>query len=163
MTAESFKQQYFSLHPKLYRIAYTIIKNEEDAEDLVQDAYCKLWDEREKLVEINKPEAYCYTLVKHLCLDFLRSPKTSRSDNIINYDFADEVETVENHIISIETVQQIKHHINNLPKKQRQILHLRSFGECSLEEIETITGESSVNVRVLLSRARNTLKTKLKY
>jgi RNA polymerase sigma-70 factor (ECF subfamily) len=163
MTAESFKQQYFSLHPKLYGIAYTIIKNEEDAEDVVQDAYCKLWDEREKLAEINKPEAYCCTLVKHLCFDFLRSPKISRNDSITDYDFADEAETVENHIINTETVQQIKQHIKKLPEKQRQVLHLRSFGECSLEEIEKITGENPVNVRVLLSRARNTLRTKLKY
>ena len=65
-------------------------------------------------------------------------------------------------IINRETVKQIKHIINSLPEKQRQVLYLRSFGECSLEEIETITRESSENVRVLLSRARNILRTKLK-
>ncbi|MDR1525484.1 MAG: sigma-70 family RNA polymerase sigma factor [Tannerella sp.] len=165
MTAESFKQQYFSLHPKLYRIACAIIKNVEDAEDIVQDAYCKLWDDREKLAGIHKPEAYCVTLIKHLCLDFLRSPKASHNDDITGYEFSfkDETETVEETMINRETVKQIKYLMNSLPEKQRQVLHLRSFGECSLEEIEKITGESPANVRVLLSRARNTLRTKLKY
>jgi RNA polymerase sigma-70 factor (ECF subfamily) len=163
MTAESFKQQYFSLHPKLYRVAYAIVKSMEDAEDIVQDTYYKLWNDREKLTDIHKPEAYCVTLIKHLCLDFLRSPKASQNDNIVNYEFKDETATVEDKIVNGETIQQIKLYMNSLPEKQRQVLHLRGFGECSLEEIETITGESPANVRVLLSRARNTLRTKLKY
>jgi RNA polymerase sigma-70 factor (ECF subfamily) len=163
MTVENFKEQYFSLHTKLYRIAYTIIKNTEDAEDIVQDAYCKLWDEREKLKEIHKPEAYCVTLIKHMCLDFLRSLKTSCTDNIINYDFTDKTTTIEDNIVNKEIIKQIKFHINKLPAKQQQVLYLKSFAECSFEEIEAITGESATNVRVLLSRARNTLKTKLKY
>jgi RNA polymerase sigma-70 factor (ECF subfamily) len=163
MTAENFKKQYFSLHAKLYRIAYTIINNVEDAEDIIQDVYCKLWDEREKLKEIHKPEAYCVTLVKHMCIDFLRSSKIYCTDNIINYDFTDNTTTVEENIVNKETMEQIKFHMNKLPAKQQQVLYLRNFAECSFEEIETITGESTVNIRVLLSRARNTLKMKLKF
>jgi RNA polymerase sigma-70 factor (ECF subfamily) len=147
----------------LYRIAYTIIKNVEDAEDIVQDMYCKLWDEREKLKEIHNPEAYCVTLVKHMCLDFLRSSKTFCTDNIDNYDFTDKTTTVENNIVNREIMEQIKFYMKKLPAKQQQILYLRNFAECSFEEIEIITGESAVNIRVLLSRARNTLKTKLKF
>jgi RNA polymerase sigma-70 factor (ECF subfamily) len=162
MTAENFKQHYFSLHPKLYRIACAIIKNAEDAEDIVQDAYCKLWNDRKKLAGVLKPEAYCVTLVKHLCLDFLHSPKVLHNENIMDYEFKNETESVEKEIINRETVKQIKQLIKNLPEKQQRVLHLRCFGECTLEEIETITGESPVNVRVLLSRARNTLRTKLK-
>lgn len=163
MTAGSFKQAYFSLHPKLYRIAYAILKNAEDAEDIIQDTYCKLWDDREKLVDIQKPEAYCVTLVKHLCIDYLRSPKAAQNNNNIDdYDFSDNA-TVENDIENKETIKRIKSIIHSLPEKQQRILNLRGFADCSLEEIETITGESAANVRVLLSRARNTLKMKLKH
>jgi RNA polymerase sigma-70 factor (ECF subfamily) len=162
MTAESFKQQYFSLHTKLYRTAYTIIRNAEDAEDIVQDAYCKLWNERKKLTEVRKPETYCITLVRHLCMNFLRSPKTSRNDNIVDYDFQDKTVTVENDLVNKETVKRIKICMNSMPEKQRQVLYLKSFAECSFEEIERITGESAANIRVLLSRARNTLRKKLK-
>ena len=164
MTAGEFKQVYFSLHPRLYRVAFTILKNAEDAEDIIQDAYCKLWDTREKLVDIQKPEAYCVTLVKHLCMDSLRSPKTVLNDyNIEEYDFPDYSANAENEMESKETITKIKSIINSLPEKQQKVLNLRGFADCSLEEIETITGESAVNIRVLLSRARNTLKMSLKY
>lgn len=164
MTAESFKQVYFSLHPRLYRVAFTILKNMEDAEDIIQDAYCKLWDEREKLADIQKPEAYCVTLVKHLCLDYLRSPKAARNhSNIEDYEFQDDFVTVENDIENRETIKRVQSILSRLPEKQQRILNLRGFADCSFEEIETITGESAANVRVLLSRARNTLKMKLKY
>lgn len=164
MTAESFKQVYFSLHPRLYRVAFTILKNMEDAEDIIQDAYCKLWDEREKLADIQKPEAYCVTLVKHLCLDYLRSPKAARNhSNIEDYEFQDDFVTVENDIENREIIKRVQSILSRLPEKQQRILNLRGFADCSFEEIETITGESAANVRVLLSRARNTLKMKLKY
>jgi RNA polymerase sigma-70 factor (ECF subfamily) len=164
MTAGNFKQVYFSLHPKLYSVAYTILKNTEDAEDIIQDAYCKLWDNREKLVDIQKPEAYCVTLVKHLCMDFLRTTKTIQNNHPIDeYDFPDHSNDVENRMENKETIKRIKSIIIGLPDKQQRILNLRGFADCSLEEIETITGESAVNIRVLLSRARNTLKMKLKY
>ena len=163
MTAGEFKQVYFSLHPRLYRIAFTILKNAEDAEDMIQDAYFKLWDTREKLVNIQNPEAYCVTLLKNLCMDFLRSPKSILNENNIeDYDVPDNSANIEKEIESKETIKKIKSFIHNLPEKQQRVLNLRGFAGCSLEEIETITGENAVNIRVLLSRARNTLRMSLK-
>ena len=163
MTDGYFKQTYYSLHPKLYRVAFAILKNTEDAEDILQDAYCKLWDDREKLVDIHKPEAYCVTLVKHLCLDFLRSPKAMFYDGIMDEaDFPDHSADAETALVNKETIAQIRTMICRLPEKQQRILDLRLFADCSAEEIQKITGESPENVRVLLSRARNTLRMKLK-
>jgi len=163
MTAGYFKSTYYVLHPKLYRVAFAILKNQEDAEDILQDAYCKLWDDREKLVEIHKPEAYCVTLVKHLCLDFLRLPKATLLDgNMDSYDFQDLSSDAEAALVDKDTIEKIKYFIGRLPEKQQRVLDLRVFADCSSEEIEQITGESSENVRVLLSRARNTLRMKLK-
>jgi len=163
MTAAYFKQAYFSLHPKLYRVAYAILKNAQNAEDIVQDAYCKLWDERDKLVDIQKPEAYCVTLIKNLCMDFFRSPKVALyQQSIEECDFPDYTPNAENELVHKQTVEIINSLLLLLPKKQQRVIDLRIFAGCSQEEIEKITGESSENVRVLLSRARNTLKTKLK-
>ena len=163
MTAAYFKQVYFSLHPKLYRVAYAILKNAEDAEDILQDAYCKLWDERNKLVDIQKPEAYCVTLIKNLCMDFFRSTKMALYEhNIEDYDVPDFSYNVENEMINKETVEKIKSLLLHLPEKQQRVIDLRAFAGCSSEEIQKITGESPENVRLLLSRARNTLKSKLK-
>jgi len=162
MTTEDFKRVYFSLHPRLYRIAFTILRNTEDAEDIIQEAYCKLWDSRENLAGIQKPDSYCVILVKNLCMDFLRSSKRLLNDyNIDDYDFPDSMTSAEDDIENRETIKMVKNVINNLPEKQQRILNLHGFAGCSQEEIETITGESAVNIRVLLSRARNTLRMKL--
>ena len=75
MDAESFKKEFLPFHRKLYHIAYRLLENEADAEDLVQEAYLKLWDKREGLAIISNPEAFSVTLVKNMCFDLLRSGK----------------------------------------------------------------------------------------
>ena len=64
MDAESFKRKFLSFHPKLFRIAYALVENKADAEDILQDAYFKLWNKRDDLPDIANPEAFCVTLVK---------------------------------------------------------------------------------------------------
>ena len=46
MDAESFKKEFLPYHRKLYRVAYRLLENSADAEDIVQEAYLKLWDKR---------------------------------------------------------------------------------------------------------------------
>ena len=161
MNTEEFKRLYYPFHPKLYRIAFALLNNADDAEDILQDTYYKLWSKRTELINIFQPEAFCVRLVKNLCLDFLRAPK-NRPDN----------ESVESVIISIDTnpeselenkekIRHIETLIEQLPGKQRIVMQMRGCGDCSLDEIEAVTGESAANIRVLLSRARKTLKSML--
>ena len=161
MTAEEFKRIYYPFHPKLYRIAFTLLNNADDSEDIIQDTYCKLWSKRDELKNILQPEAFCVRLVKNLCLDFLKAPK-NRPDNesveIINITTGI---TPDKELEDKEKIQQIEALIERLPEKQRIVMQMRGCGDCSLEEIEIVTGESAVNVRVLLSRARKTLKNML--
>ena len=46
MDVENFKKVFLPLHPKLFRIAYALVENKADAEDILQDAYYKLWSRR---------------------------------------------------------------------------------------------------------------------
>ena len=161
MNAEEFKRLYYPFHSKLYRIAFALLNNAADAEDILQDAYYKLWDKRVELINVLQPEAFCVRLVKNLCLDFLRAPG-NRMDN-------ESVEslnimigtTPEIELESKEKMLQIESMIGQLPDKQRIVIQMRGCGDCSFEEIEAATGESAANVRVLLSRARKALKSRL--
>jgi RNA polymerase sigma-70 factor (ECF subfamily) len=158
MDAEEFKRRYYPFHPKLYRVAYALLNNAADAEDILQDAYCKLWVKRAGLTTVLQPEAFCVTLVKNLCMDFLRSPvyRTANGPEEMPVIAADA--TPESELESKERVRHIESLIDRLPEKQRMVIRMRGCGDCSLEEIEDATGESAANVRVLLSRARKTLK-----
>ena len=80
MDVENFKRLFLPLHPKLFRIAYALVGNKADAEDILQDAYYKLWSRRDELSDIRNPEAFCVTLLKNLCLDYLRSARAGRHE-----------------------------------------------------------------------------------
>ena len=161
MNAEEFKSIYYPFHPKLYRIAFALLNNADDAEDILQDTYYKLWSRRAELTNIFQPEAFCVRLLKNLCLDFLRKPR-NRSDNEPAELMQITTETTpEDELESKEKIEQIEALIERLPEKQRIVIQMRGNGDCSFEEIEAATGESAENVRVLLSRARKTLKNML--
>lgn len=159
MDADRFKQQYLSFHPKLFRIAYALVDNKADAEDILQEAYCKLWTRREELAGIQHPEAFCVTLIKNLCIDFLRSSRVNRREEQV-----DEVVTLatdsspEKELDAQEKVNNVRQLINRLPENQKQVIRLRGINDCTMEEIEQITGLSAVNIRVLLSRARKVIR-----
>ncbi|MDR2139945.1 MAG: sigma-70 family RNA polymerase sigma factor [Tannerella sp.] len=162
MDAKEFKHRYYPFHPKLYRVAYALLNRAEDAEDILQETYCKLWLKRDELTAIRQPEAFCMTLVKNLCLDFLRASARRKGCEPEAVPVIPVEVTPESELESKEQLAHIESLIDRLPEKQRVVLRMRGFGDCSLEEIETATGESAVNVRVLLSRARKTLKEMLR-
>ena len=159
MDAENFKRKFLSFHPKLFRIAYALVENKADAEDILQDAYFKLWNKRDELPDIENPEAFCVTLVKNLSLDFLRSPRANRREEEIESVFTLATDSSpEKELETKDKEQQIRQLINRLPENQRQVLRLRGIDDCSMDEIEQITGLNAVNVRVLLSRARKVIR-----
>lgn len=158
MDAGDFKSRFLSFHPKLYRIAYALVENKNDAEDILQEAYCKLWNKRDELSDIQNPEAFSVTLVKNLCLDFLRSPGANRHEESLETVVVGTPASPEKELEERETVNRIKELINRLPANQRKVLKLKGLCDCSLQEIEQLTGFSAVNVRALLSRARKTIR-----
>lgn len=159
MDVENFKRLFLPLHPKLFRIAYALVENKSDAEDILQDAYYKLWSRREELTDVQNPEAFCVTLVKNLCIDFLRSPRVGRHNEEITEVVAFSPDSSPDEKLEMkDKVQQVRHLVSRLPENQRQVLRLRGIEDCSMDEIEQITGLSAVNIRVLLSRARKIIR-----
>ncbi len=159
MTAETFKAHYLPLHPKLYRIAYAWVENKEEAEDILQELYFKLWKKREELNTIENPEAFCMTLIKHLCLDHLRSSqRRNQAEALTDAQALPDGYTPQELLEKEEQLRKVNELIDHLPEKHRLILKLRGIDDCSFEEIEQLTGLTAVNIRVLLSRARKTIR-----
>ena len=159
MDVDSFKRLFLPLHPKLFRIAYALVENKADAEDILQDAYYKLWSRRNELADIQNPEAFCVTLVKNLCLDYLRSPRANRHDEDVTEAVTLSTDSSPDKELEMQDkVEHIRNLISRLPEKQRQVIRLRGIDDCSMDEIEQITGLNAVNIRVLLSRARKIIR-----
>ena len=162
MPASLFKQLLLPLYPRLQRVALRLLGNAEDAEDMVQEVYMKLWNKRDTLPDVQDVEAYCVTLTKNMCIDRLRMAEVEKEN-------VDEVPTmlaatddVEAQVERRDTVEQVKQIIETLPEHQQQVITLRDMEDCSFEEIAEQTGLTAVNIRMLLSRARKTIRERLK-
>lgn len=164
MKADDFKRKFMPLHPKLYRIALALVGNKDDAEDILQETYGKLWSMRNKLEYLENPEAYCITMIKNSCLDFLRSAQTKQTTDedaqmLMDKEFT--MHTPERILEDKEKIMQVRHIINRLPRNQKQVIRLQGIAGCSIEEIEHLTGLSGGNIRVPLSRARKQIQEHL--
>lgn len=162
MPASLFKQLLLPLYPRLQRVALRLLGNAEDAEDMVQEVYMKLWSKRDALPDVKDVEAYCVTLTRNMCIDRLRMAEADKAD-------VDEVQTmlaatddVEAQVERHDAVEQVKQIIETLPEHQQQVITLRDMEDCSFEEIAEQTGLTAVNIRMLLSRARRTIRERFK-
>ncbi len=162
MPASLFKQLLLPLYPRLQRVALRMLGNVEDAEDMVQEVYMKLWGKREELPDVQNMEAYCVALTKNMCIDRLRLAEVDRvdvDDVPLSLATADDVAS---QLERQDAVEQVKLIIETLPEKQQQVITLRDIRDCTFEEIEEQTGLTAVNVRALLSRARKTIRERFK-
>lgn len=156
MDSSAFKRLLLPHYKRMYVTAMTILRDSDDAKDAVQEAFTRLWEKRDDLPNIDNPEAYCVTIIKRICIDRLRHSSHIANDVIIqDITIADDSAAKAD---NRESLQEITRLITRLPEQQQRVLRLRSFNDCSLEEIEQITGLSGVNVRTLLSRARRRLR-----
>lgn len=156
MDAETFKKEFLPYHQKLYRIAFRIVHDAASAEDMVQDAFVKLWNKRDEMSKVENTEAFAIIILRNTCLDYLRKTKNEYN---IEYDkeIPEEV-SLSKEIERRDEVQNIKGLINKLPDQQRQVMMMKHWDGYSDEEIEQMTGLSSGNIRVILSRARKTIR-----
>ena len=161
MTALEFKQRFLPHHRQLYRVAYRLTGNQQDAEDLVQDFYLKLWQRRDTLSAEAQNEAYLITMLRNLFRDQqrLKHIATVSFDDAAVDDPPDESQE------SYETrdeAMQMAELIARLPQKQRTIMQMHLEQESPYDEISQATGLSPGNLRVIVSRAKQTLKEQFK-
>lgn len=156
MDSSAFKRLLLPHYRRMYATAITILRNSDDASDAVQKAFTRLWEKRDDLPNIDTPEAYCVTTIKRICIDRIR--KNALPINEVTEDTLLISDDSDIQADNRESLQLVTLLMNKLPEQQRQVLQLRAFNDCSLEEIESITGLTGVNVRTLLSRARRRMK-----
>ena len=161
MNATEFKQQFLPLNASLYRAAFKLMGNEDDAKDVVQDAYLKLWKMRDSIANLDNPLAYCITIVKNMCLDRHRAASLTIVDKPPEELPLASNDSASRHIEQQQTTQLLNRCLARLPVQQQQVLRLRDLSGCSMQEIEKATGLTAVNARVLLSRARKSLRNQL--
>ena len=155
----SFKNDVLPLKDKLFRLALRITLNREEAEDVVQDTLIKVWNSRERWLELESIEAYSLTIARNLSLD--RMKKLDNNNGYLEeekVDRQDQSYTPSERMIQKDKLDIVRKMINELPEKQRTCLQLRDIEGKQYKEIADILNITEDQVKVNIFRARQTIK-----
>lgn len=154
--------EYISLVERLkdtvFRLARSILSDIHLAEDVTQDVFVRVWQQREAIVRSDHPRAYICRIAHNLAIDSLRHRERERT-------FAIEQTSGSSHthtdVDTSDMVALTKRFISELPERQRIVIHLRDVEGYELEDIAQILEVDEASVRVNLSRARKRIKEQL--
>ena len=154
------KEIWLPLSDRFYRVAYHILESQEDAEDAVQELYLKLIKTPDKFSKIKDPAAFGITILRNICIDIIRRREKRKAEELHEYMIADE-SSPDKAAAEKDKLRVLIQEIGRLPQKQSMVLKMRTIDGLEYEEIAQRTGLSQVNIRVLISIARKTLKKNL--
>ena len=144
---------------KMYRYAYSILKEKETATDVVQECLMKIWDKRNRLIEIQNPESWAMRITRNQCYDWVRLNRfTLMGEQEISHPdtIAADDEAIENdHLKWLDEILQ------TFPEKQREIFYLREIEDMTYQDIAEILSVSLAEVKVTLHRTRARIKEKM--
>jgi RNA polymerase sigma factor (sigma-70 family) len=157
MDLQEFKIKVFPLKNKLFRLSKQILRDHEDAQDIVQEVFIKLWNRRETLDEYKSVEAFAVVMTRNMCLDKLKAKKYP-VENLENLksDIGDSEPESGSDISDV--VMRIHKIIGTLPEQQRTIIQMRDIEGYDHQEIAGIMEMNENAVRVSLSRARKRVR-----
>jgi RNA polymerase sigma factor (sigma-70 family) len=162
MNFEAFQNRVLPAKNKLYRFALRLVGSEEEAKDVVQEVFIRVWNGREQMGEIVNMEAWCMRITKNLSLDRIRSNNRRQTQPIEEgYNIRHEALTPHETTELQESMQRINLLMAALPEKQRHVMHLRDVEGYSYNEICDILELDMNQVKVNLFRARNAVREKL--
>ncbi len=156
MRKQDYNDVIDELSAPLYRYAYHFMRNGEDAKDIVQDVFEKLWLNRKK-IELERVKAWLYRCTHNAMVNFLN--KRSRTRYMDSQSLPEKPTMPNSHFESMQLVERL---VNILPPVQKSIILLRDIEGYSYEEIGQILDLSPSQVKVYLFRARMKIKKQLK-
>lgn len=164
---QAFNQLVLEYQEQALMLAYRLLRNRQDAEDIVQNAFIKVWEELESFRGESKFSSWLYRIVYNLSLNklksrslryFLRIANEYDEEETDTIDVADPNENPEQIFIQKERKERLEKAIKKLPAKQRSILIMRLEQGLSNAEIAEITAKSEGSVKANLSFALAKLK-----
>ena len=144
--------------PTLYRVAFSVLRNQADAEDAVQEAFLRVLRHRDSIHDIRDHRVWLIRIVWNVVLDRKRRAKVRPETDDVT-----ELARIlpAGGLTAEERAAAAQHHarmlalVDSLPAKEREVLMLSAFEELSSVEIASVLGTTESSVRSRLFRARN--------
>ena len=147
---------------RFYRLAFRYLQNKEAAEDVVQDAFLKLWeDPRKWQADKNaKFTTWFYRVVVNLCLDWQKRKRPLALNE--ETPLIDERESADQAMVRRESERALEQEIAALPERQRTAINLCFGAGLSNQDAADSLGVNLKALQSLVMRAKTTLKERLK-
>lgn len=135
--------------------ARRFLRNQDEAEDTVQDVVLKLWTMRDRLGDYRSVEAMAVVITRHLCLS--RKRDYGKCLDLQALKETTDSGSPEQLLIGRETEGRLLELIDTLPDRQQAILRMKHVDGMETDEIAALTGMTADSVRQNLSRARRNI------
>jgi len=137
---------------KMYRYAFSIVKDSHTASDVVQECLMKIWDKRKMLPDIKSPDSWAMRIVRNQCYDWVKMNRyTLLGDKEINTAAS---ERTDDTTLLNDQQNWLDLVLASLPEKHQEIFHLREVEGLAYQEIAEILGLGLSEVKVNLHRTR---------
>ncbi|NCC09507.1 MAG: sigma-70 family RNA polymerase sigma factor [Bacteroidia bacterium] len=149
----------------VYRLAFRLLSDDDEARDMVQETFVKVWLSLDRYEPTYKFSTWLYKITCHVCYDRLRvlyrSPSFLSSENVYaEIDFVSE-EDVEQALVNREAKERILRLVDELSPKQKLVFVLREIEEMSVSEVTYITKLSANQIKYNLYWAKKNIQEKL--
>jgi RNA polymerase sigma-70 factor (ECF subfamily) len=139
----------------LFAIAYGILQNREEAEDVVQDALIKAWKTRWRVRDPEKFPAWLSTIARHRAHDIFRKRRTIPLEEALEPAAVSQKDEP-------ELDRQLHSALASLPELHRAAITLRYFEEMDYRSIENVLGLTDGALRGILGRALASMRKQLR-
>lgn len=158
---------------KIYHLAYRILGNTHEAEDIVQETFLRVYTNLNGFDPSQKFSTWIYRIGTNLCIDHLRKRKRKKNmsldANLYDSDKADgydimptgDEELPENQLVLSETRRQVRDAIDQMPEQYKSIVILRYLHDMSLQEISEVLDMPVTTIKTRLHRGREYLRGKI--
>ena len=142
---------------RLYRLASVYLYQRQDAMDVTQEVFMRAYKGLKRFHFNAEPFTWLYRTLKNVCAEFNR--KTMR-DNVLQYDSEDEIAGISDNT-NVEVTQhliEVRNLINQLPKRQHEVIMLRIFEGLSIDETARSMNCRPGTVKALLNKAQQQIR-----
>lgn len=156
-----FEQVFKSHFKQLHAYAYTILKDEDEAEEVVQNVFYKLWEKKERISELQSLNAYLYRAVYNDSLNYLKHQKVKASYQSFAMHNNSEMDNSASDKKLNELERRLSVALSELPEQCRTIFQMSRFEELKYREIAERLGLSVKTVENQMGKALRLMRTKL--
>lgn len=151
-----FEQLYDMYYDCVYRYIYVSVKNKWNAEDIIATVFTKIYENKEKITEVEESKNWIFRIAHNTIIDFYR--KNSKVIPIENFFDRGDVDAGYENILIRDEFCEVKKIIDELPKETKEMLYLRFYGELKFREIAETVNITENTVKSTVSRAIKKIK-----